>query len=424
MRTLALKPSHKRIAGYHASLADFSKLGVKHETAVRAAFQALLEDCTSQINKGRADKWKLVPEYSLKTKANTKITPDGALLNSFRLMHGLWEAKDTADDLDREIKAKFKLGCPRDNILFQSPARAVLVQDGERALDLDIAKPDNLVQILRGFFEYQSPAFDEWEKAIADFKTRLPEYGAALRDIVRAEEKSNASFAGAFTNFIALCRQALNPNLAKAAVEEMLIQHILIEHTFYGQIGRYEAFPGICLVDTFETAEKAQAEFGFFNPENAERVKRQKAAPVFVVMGNPPYNAWQQDENDNNKNRKYEEVDRRVRNTYGADSAATLQNSLADPYIKALRWASDRIGEEGIVAYVTNSGFVDGIACDGVRRHLARDFDKVFVLELGGNVRKNPKLSGTKHNVFGIQVGVSINFFIRKRKAAKVKSVP
>ena len=102
-------------------------------------------------------------------------------------------------------------------------------------------------------------------------------------------------------------------------------------------------------------------------------MKRQKAAPIFVVMGNPPYNAWQQDENDNNKNRKYEEVDRRVRNPYGADSAATLQNSLADPYIKALRWATDRIGEEGVVAYVTNSGFVDGIACDGVRQHLARD---------------------------------------------------
>lgn len=121
MRTLALKPTHKRIAAYHTSLADFAKLGVKHETAVRAAFQALLEDCTSLVNKGRADKWKLVPEYSLKTKAGAKITPDGALLDSFRLMHGLWEAKDSADDLDKEITRKFKLGYPRDNILFQSP---------------------------------------------------------------------------------------------------------------------------------------------------------------------------------------------------------------------------------------------------------------------------------------------------------------
>ena len=78
MRTLSLKANHKRIAAYHASLTEFAQLGVKHETAVRAAFQGLLEDCTALVNKGRADKWKLVPEYSLKTKAGAKITPDGA----------------------------------------------------------------------------------------------------------------------------------------------------------------------------------------------------------------------------------------------------------------------------------------------------------------------------------------------------------
>src|ERR1051325_11151849 len=126
MRTLSLKPNHKKVATYQESLSAFAQLGVTHESAVRAAFQALLEDCTALVNKGRADKWKLVPEYSLKTKAGAKITPDGALLDSFRLMHGLWEAKDTADDLDKEIAKKFKLRYPRDNILFQSPTRAVL----------------------------------------------------------------------------------------------------------------------------------------------------------------------------------------------------------------------------------------------------------------------------------------------------------
>lgn len=144
-----------------------------------------------------------------------------------------------------------------------------------------------------------------------------------------------------------------------------------------------------------------------------------------MVVGNPPYNAHQLNENDNNKIRSYAVVDSRVRHTYTADSAATNKNALSDPYVKALRWASDRIGaEEGIVAYVCNGSFIDDLAFDGVRQHLARDFDKVFVLDLGGNVRKNPKLSGTKHNVFGIQVGVSINLFVRKRKPAKVKSAP
>jgi predicted helicase len=134
-----------------------------------------------------------------------------------------------------------------------------------------------------------------------------------------------------------------------------------------------------------------------------------------VVQGNPPYNTNQADENDNNKNRKYPAIDGRIAATYAADSKATLRNKLSDPYIKAIRWASDRIGQEGIVALVTNSGFLDAIACDGMRKNLAEDFDAIYVLDLGGNVRKNPKLSGTTHNVFGIQVGVCINLLVRNR---------
>jgi predicted helicase len=86
--------------------------------------------------------------------------------------------------------------------------------------------------------------------------------------------------------------------------------------------------------------------------------------------------------------------------------------------VKAFRWASDRIGDEGIVAFVSNNSFIDSLAFDGMRQHLEQDFDEIYVLDLGGNVRKNPKLSGTTHNVFGIQVGVSINIFVRKRAAA------
>ena len=85
--------------------------------------------------------------------------------------------------------------------------------------------------------------------------------------------------------------------------------------------------------------------------------------------------------------------------------------------MKAIRWATDRIGDDGIVAFVTNNSFVDDLAFDGMRKHLAQDFDAIYVLDLGGNVRKNPKLSGTTHNVFGIQVGVSINFLVRRKSA-------
>ena len=143
-------------------------------------------------------------------------------------------------------------------------------------------------------------------------------------------------------------------------------------------------------------------------------------------MGNPPYNAKQLNENDNNKKRNYYVMDARIKKTYSTDSKATNKIVLYDPFVKAIRWATDRIikNEEGIVAFVTNDSFIDQLAFDGMRKHLTRDFNAIYVLDLGGNVRKNPTLSGTTHNVFGIQVGVSINFFIRRKgnyyKKAKI----
>ena len=143
-------------------------------------------------------------------------------------------------------------------------------------------------------------------------------------------------------------------------------------------------------------------------------MERQKAADMFVVIGNPPYNIGQINENDNNKNRTYETIDNLLQETYSQDSKATGKVALSDPYVKAILWASRRIGKEGVVAFVTNNGFLDGISFDGMRKHLAQDFDAIYIIDLSGNVRKNPKLSGTTHNVFGIQVGVSINFFIKR----------
>ncbi|MGB8031847.1 MAG: type ISP restriction/modification enzyme [Terracidiphilus sp.] len=147
---------------------------------------------------------------------------------------------------------------------------------------------------------------------------------------------------------------------------------------------------------------------------NTARIRKQKKAPIFVVIGNPPYNMGQVNENDQNKNRKYKHMDARVQETYTRASTATLRNKLSDPYVKAFRWASDRIRAGGVVAFVSNDSFVDQIAFDGMRKYLAHDFDRIYVLDLSGNVRKNPKLSGTTHNVFGIQVGVAITLLIKK----------
>src|SRR5207253_2675121 len=121
----------------------------------------------------------------------------------------------------------------------------------------------------------------------------------------------------------------------------------------------------------------------------------------------------QRNENDNNKNRKYPVIDGRIRETYARDSRASNKNALSDAYVKFFRWAVDRLQErDGIVCFVSNNSFVDQIAFDGMRKDLLQDFTEIYHLDLHGNVRKNPKLSGTTHNVFGIQIGVGITIAI------------
>ena len=190
-----------------------------------------------------------------------------------------------------------------------------------------------------------------------------------------------------------------------------------IEHEYFEATGEYKSFEGICLVDTFETSKHQTS---LFVRANTARVRRQQNSPIFVVIGNPPYNAKQVNENDNNKNRKYK-IDDEIARTYVKDSKATNKNALSDPYVKAIYWASKRIGNEGIVALVTNNSFVNEISFDGMRKNLEIDFDSIYIMDLGGNVRKNPKLSGTTNNVFGIQIGVSINLFIKRKDAANEK---
>lgn len=204
------------------------------------------------------------------------------------------------------------------------------------------------------------------------------------------------------------------------ANEVMLLPYYVaslnIEHAYYERMHAYEPFDGLCFVDTLDMAEAKQ--FGLFTPANTERVEREKQAAITVIIGNPPYNVGQKSENENNQNRKYKVVDGRIRDTYAKDSKATNKNSLSDMYVKFFRWATDRLGDrDGILCLVSNNSFIDQLAFDGMRKHLAQDFQRVDHVDLHGNVRRNPKLSGTTHNVFGIQVGVGITLAVKKRGA-------
>ncbi len=189
------------------------------------------------------------------------------------------------------------------------------------------------------------------------------------------------------------------------------IASLNIEHAYYERTGEYRQFEGICFADTL-SLEGQQMEL--FSEKNTERIQREKAAQIMVIIGNPPYNVGQGNENDNNKNRRYPVIDKRINETYAKDSKATLNTKLYDAYVKFFRWATDRLqGLDGIVCYVSNNSFIDQIAFDGMRKHLLQDFTHIYHLDLHGNVRKNPKLSGTTHNVFGIQVGVGITIAVR-----------
>src|SRR5438270_10621557 len=177
-------------------------------------------------------------------------------------------------------------------------------------------------------------------------------------------------------------------------------------------MSEYMPFEGICFTDTLELAEGRQ--LSMFVEENTGRVQREKEAQIMVVIGNPPYNVGQKNENDNNKNRKYLVIDECIKGTYAKGSQATLRSQLYDAYVRFFRWATDRLqGRDGIVCFVSNNSFIDQIAFDGMRLHLLKDFTQVYHLDLHGNVRKNPKLSGTTHNVFGIKLGVGITIAVR-----------
>ncbi|OQY50299.1 MAG: DNA helicase [Candidatus Parabeggiatoa sp. nov. 2] len=579
---LNLTTRHKAIRTYYKELSQFNRLNKDQEGTVKIAFQHLLEWCAHQCQ------WTLVQQETLKRPANKRIRLDGVLFDQAHLPRGYWEAKDSQDNLPQQVQKKLtEDNYPQDNILFQTPQRAILIQNGRAHLDLSLDEPAHLVQVLEQFFNFKRPEYERWNLAANKFKGRVPNLAQQLFTIIRQAHVKEKAFEAAFNGFAQQCRQAINPNLSDEAILEMLVQHMLterifrhifksqvfakrniiareietvidkltahafnreaffeelkyfynaledvaatinesshkqhflntvyerffqgfsikvadthgiiytpqpivdfmiqsvndilqkefgkslasqgvhildpfvgtgnfivrimreialqsqmalkskyrhelhcneimllpyyiasmnIEHEYLDLMGEYQPFDGICLADTFELAENQQVDM--LAAENTERVKKQQTSEFFVIIGNPPYNAWQANENDNNKNRQYPEIDRRVRETYSKASKATNRNALSDPYVKAIRWATDRIGEQGIVAFVTNNSFLDGIAFDGLRKLLHETFYKVYVLDLGGNIRKNPKLSGTTHNVFGIQAGVCINFFVKQK---------
>ena len=588
-KPLSITPAHKAIKAYYAALNDFEHQKVAQEQAVRSAFQHLLTDLSKRL------KWTAIPEHGKKVRGK-RIIPDGTLKDKYHLPRGYWEAEDTADDLEAEIRGKAAKGYPLGNTIFWTPTRAVLYQEGAIkyafAIDEANGNPGQFCDLLTAFFTHEDKIIVDFDEAVETFTTRVPEVGTKLAALIADAHTTNATFKKAFSAFFALCQTTLNPNISREAVDEMLVQHLLtvrlfksifnnpeflrknviavevekvidalssrsfnrdeflksldhfyvaienaasrvqdwsskqeflntiyerffqgycvktadthgivytpqpivdfmcasvewvlreefgkklgddgvhildpctgtgnfvvnlmrraadrgekylkrmyaeqlfaneimlmpyyiaalnIEHEYFDHVAQYEAFEGLCFVDTLELAEPKHT--GLFTAANLKRVVRQKSTPIEMVIGNPPYNVGQMIHNEQNQNRPYPVVDQWVRSTYAKDSTATSVSKLNDPYVKFFRWATRRLEDrDGIVCFVSNNAFVENIAYDGMRKHLAQDFQAIYHLDLEGNVRQNPTLSGTRYNVFGIQVGVGITVCVKRTNAKK-----
>jgi predicted helicase len=582
--------SRQLINEYRAELDRMKAIsGSKRESVLREAFKDLLKKW------GKANDLQFVPEYDRITDKGNRIYLDGALLHSLRVPFGYWEAKDEADDLDKEIAAKFRKGYPKDNIIFEDTVTAALYQHGHEVSRVAMDDVEALLPLLTRFFAHERQEVADFNKAVKQFSVDLPAVLEALRKIIADKRKASKDFTKAEEAFLKHAREAINPAVTKEDVQEMLIQHILTEDIFakvfenpdfhrqnnvavalialedklfgYGekqkllkQLGPYYAaiqstaavieshsekqgflkglyenfykvynpmaadrlgvvytpgeivrfmirsadwlcethfgknlidpgveildpatgtgtfivellehfrgnhkklrhkyneelhanevailpyyvanlnieatysaitgqfaeYPNLCFVDTLDNVKSVKGIkgathiadlFGSMSTENMERIKRQNERKISVFIGNPPYNANQQNENDNNKNRSYPFIDANIKATYIKESTAQ-KTKLYDMYARFYRWATDRLGEnDGIIAFITNRSFIDSRTFDGFRKMVRQDFNEIWVVDLGGDVRANPKLSGTKHNVFGIQTGVAICYLVRK----------
>ncbi len=195
---------------------------------------------------------------------------------------------------------------------------------------------------------------------------------------------------------------------------------INIEEAFHGimQADHYTPFEGICLTDTFLMGEKGDFLADLFS-ENAERVKRLCERDVRVIIANPPYSVGQSSANDNNQNESYEVLNSRIRDSYAQGAKATSVKSLYDSYIRAFRWASDRIGDHGIVAFVTNGSFLDNNAMSGFRQSLMKEFSSIYCFNLRGNQRTSGELSrreGGKIFGSGSRTPVTITLLVKKKE--------
>ena len=195
----AMSASHSKtldraIKDYHAKIAEYDAAKIEHELGRRAAFQGLLEN-TAKPMAG----WQVISEKPVVIHKGKSIRPDGLLRDEYGLRRGFWEAKDKADDLEKEIRAKLAAGYPTENIIFEDTHTAILFQDGKRLPAFDLKNPIDVRHLLDTFYKHTAKVIEEFNQAIAQFKENIPELGDGLKSIIMTARAEKADFRAAMS---------------------------------------------------------------------------------------------------------------------------------------------------------------------------------------------------------------------------------
>jgi predicted helicase len=399
------------------------------EGVISEAFKDLLKAWARQEN------LHFINQYEFVSSQKTRIRPDGTILHDLRVPVGCWEAKDTNDDLDAEIAKKLAKGYPQDNIIFEDSQTAVLIQDRREICRCKMTDTAALLKLLDPLLRLSTRGnirVSQSGRAVQGGYSLCS--GSVARKLVdeHVEILDPATGTGTFICELLEHFRGQPQKLAhkyknelhanEVAILPYYVANLNVEATYAAITGQFAEYPNLCFVDTLDNVSGLGIKAGYqhdmfagMSEENVERVKRRNKRKISVIIGNPPYNANQANENDNNKNREYKRIDELIKSSYIRLSTAQ-KAKVYDMYARFFRWASDRMADDGVLAFITNRSFIDSRTFDGFRRAVAEEFNEIYVVDLGGDVRANPKLSGTKNNVFGIQTGVAISFFVKRHR--------
>lgn len=403
--------------------------------AAREPFQTFLKGLRDSLNPGytETDAIAVLAQHEITKPIFQTLFTNKNVLDNNPIVKGL----------DRALNALYDAGLSKDIGSFTLRELYASVHLAASQLESDVAKQNLIKEIYNDFF---TKAFKDTADSLGIVYTPVEVVDAQLHMVQRALTREFGQSLGDKGVHILDGFAGTGTYISRLIEDESLIsdadlpykyEHDLhsneivplaatimdinIEQSYHKRIGgEYKAFPGALLTDTFQMHENDDQDDLNVFAENTQRVREQKALPIRIIVGNPPYRAGDSD-NTGNQNTKYPSLDSRIEKTYVANSEATNNNSLYDHYIRAFRWASDRIGESGIVCFVSNGGWLTGASGAGVRRCFVNEFNDIYVYNLRGNQRtqgEESRREGGKIFASGSRATIAITMLVKNPESS------